>query len=104
MLTLSKKSCTVKEFRTKMREKYTYYGPNTMGFDYQFALPTATKHVRSKKPLKKVKTEYWLLPLSTLVGNVGGTLGMFVGFSFIGVSERFLSLGQSLWIKLRTAI
>ena len=61
-----------------------------MGFDYRFALPTATKHVRSKKPFNKVKTEYWLLPLSTLVGNVGGTLGMVVGFSFIGISETLM--------------
>ena len=72
-----------------------------MGFDYRFALPAATRDVRSKKPFKKVKREYWLMPLSTLVGNVGGTLGMFVGFSFIGTSERLISLGQNLWIKFR---
>ena len=27
-----------------------------------------------------------------LVGNVGGTLGMFIGFSFVGTSEWFMDL------------
>ena len=43
--------------------------------------------MRSKKPFKIVKTQYLITSIMTLVGNVGGTLGLFIGFSFLNISE-----------------
>ena len=37
---------------------------------------------------KIVKKEYLVNTLISLVGNVGGTLGMFVGISMFGVTQR----------------
>ena len=32
----------------------------------------------------KVKEEKWLYPLETFIAEVGGSLGLFLGFSFLG--------------------
>ena len=37
----------------------------------------------------KVETEQLIYPLSTLVAEFGGTLGLFLGFSFISVWDNF---------------
>ena len=46
-----------------------------------------TKHftilMKFTLPVKMVWQEYYIMSGMTLVGIVGGTLGMFVGFSFI---------------------
>ena len=42
---------------------------------------------RSDKLLKRVMREYWIVSTLSLVGTVGGTLGMFVGFSLMGTFE-----------------
>ena len=46
----------------------------------------------SRKPFKIIKKEYLILNDMSLIGNVGGTLGMFVGFSFIGTFEWLLDI------------
>ena len=46
----------------------------------------------SKKPFKIIKKEYLIMNEMSLVGNVGGTLGMFVGFSFIGTIEWLMDI------------
>ena len=38
-------------------------------------------------PVKVIKTEYFIMTTMLMVGNVGGTLGMFLGFSFTVASE-----------------
>ena len=57
----------------------------------------STWELRALEPFKTVKTEYWIMPTLLFVGNVGGTLGMFVGFSFIGTSEWFLASANTFW-------
>ena len=58
-----------------------------MGFQYQFASPVGTKDQRSKELFKTVKQEYLVNSFLSLVGNIGGTMGMFIGFSIIGMFE-----------------
>ena len=69
-------------------------------FAYDFVPPESTNDVRSKQIFKKIKKEYLLTNEISLVGNVGGTLGMFVGFSFIGTSESILAIIQFIWKRL----
>ena len=33
----------------------------------------------------KVKEDKWLYPLETFIAEVGGSLGLFLGFSFLGI-------------------
>ena len=68
---------------------------------YKFALPKFNRGIRSRKPYKTVKKEYLINTLISLIGTVGGTMGMFVGFSFIGTSEWLSGNIKSIVAKLK---
>ena len=55
--------------------------------EYNFELPSITRDHRSEEPFKTVRTEYLIMTWMLLVGNVGRTWGMFVGFSLFGIFE-----------------
>ena len=44
----------------------------------------------------KVETEELIYPMSTLVAEFGGTLGLFLGFSFISVWDNFSTLKRCI--------
>ena len=85
-------SCQTKEYKTEIKpnQDQISHEPYTYSFAYKFELANAIRDGRSRKPFKTVESEYYLLPLMTLIGNVGGTLGMFVGFSIIAVFDFIL--------------
>ena len=87
------RSCNVKEYKTRVDTSFILKtGSTPLTIELIFDSPKQTKDVRSVHPFKFVKTEYWVMSGMTLVGNVGGTLGMFIGFSFIGVSQWIMDL------------
>ena len=60
----------------------------TIALGYKFGfLSKHTWQERSAHSFKTVRREYLLNNLISLIGTVGGTLGMFVGFSFIATSD-----------------
>ena len=61
--------------------------PQAFWIAFKFGTPHATWNLRSEKLFKKVKTEKQTYSIWSLVGNVGGTLGMFIGFSILGTTE-----------------
>ena len=75
-----KKSCNVKEYTVK--GYWHELQSHQFKFKCQFSLPTVSKELRSKKPVKTVKNQYLIVTAIALIGNVGGTLGLFVGYSF----------------------
>ena len=104
-----KKSCHVKEYFFK---KSSYNGginygasnkkPKQLIISLSFdVVSQCTRELRALEPYKTVKREYWIMPGLSFVGNVGGTLGMFVGFSFIGTSEWFFELLTTFWTWLQ---
>ena len=93
------KTCTMKKFETKLdlkgdilyrRDKFGETPYNGYRIMYHFDLPSSTTDIRSEQPFKTVMREYYTMSLMQLIGNVGGTLGMFIGFSFIGASDWLL--------------
>ena len=64
---------------------------SSLVFGYGFESPSPKNSHRSRVPLKVVKTEYEVFPFISLVGVIGGTLGMFVGISFMGIAELVMS-------------
>ena len=70
-------------------------------FEFKFALPWSSMNGRTDKPYKTVKTEQLIMSVMSLVGNVGGTLGMCVGFSFLGTSEWIMTVVIQLWRNFR---
>ena len=103
-----KKSCHVKEFsfkvdpRRKLPKGNTNKNDQELVIEVKFATPKSFWELRSLEPFKTVKTEYYIMSGLTFVGNIGGTLGMFVGFSFIGVAEWYLGLVAALMAEDKT--
>ena len=78
--------------KRKMVWNDTY--PLEKGFiiEYRFEQSDWKRDLRSDEPFKTVHRESLKMSSMSVVGNVGGTLGMFIGFSFIGTSRWFVDL------------
>ena len=84
-----KRSCIVREYKIGTDSVARINGPirpNVWVFGYKFDSPRS-HDMRSEKPFKKVNKEYLEMTLISLIGSVGGTLGMFVGFSLNGMLD-----------------
>ena len=84
-----RRSCIIKEYHDSKTESFdariNYL--KELELKFEMTLPTSVQNLRSEKPFKIVETEYWIVTELSLIGTVGGTLGMFIGFSVIGTSE-----------------
>ena len=91
---LCKKSCHVKEYKLNSAAQFGHnsLNQNAFSFTLTFALPSSTKNLRSDEPFKTIHIETKSLSEMTLVGNIGGHLGMFIGFSFIACSVWLMEL------------
>ena len=77
-----KKSCSILQYSGKVIDKsafeeggdYGYYG--TYGFNYQMI---------NFELMSTVHEEYLIYNTMGMIGSVGGTLGLFIGFSMTGV-------------------
>ena len=86
-----KRLCFVKEYKFALKEAPGLTEKsNDFVLNYKFASPPASRNLRSWMPVKTVKREYLVVTFKSLVGSIGGTLGMFVGFSFIGTAEKLI--------------
>ena len=83
------KSCHVKEFKFAEKTITTHRLEKEDAFvmEIRFDVPASTNSRRIQEPFKIVKNEYLRIDFISLVGVVGGTLGLFAGFSFLGVGE-----------------
>ena len=71
-----KKPCVITQYLETYEWNGNYYSPD----DYKFAF----YYILSKNETI-VYEEYLIHDLISMIGSVGGTLGMFIGFSFINV-------------------
>ena len=95
------KSCKVKiykNFITKYKNEDNHQ--NLFVLEFRFELPFFTWQSIMNKPFKTVKTEQLMISFLSLIGNIGGTLGMCVGFSLIGTSEWIMTGFEKLWAKI----
>ena len=91
-----KKSCSLKEFRVEKTLETTSSQGSRLTVLIQFGLPESTRGFISKTLFKTVKTEQHVISGLQLLGNVGGILGIFIGFSFQGIKEPILSISEKL--------
>ena len=87
------KSCVVQEFST---EDYIS-AEDTRDEEFYFSLymdsPNSLRQgLRMFEPFKTVHTEHYILDWMELIGTIGGTLGLMIGFSFMGCVS-FMSKG-----------
>ena len=90
-----KRSCRVKEFATELDTMDMTLNESRneqYALEMKFGAQDFTRDVRSLQVMKNVKTEYWTFSTIALVGSVGGTLGIFIGFSFSFIKTSQLLL------------
>ena len=87
-----KKTCNTEEYNLVLRQRDfgTKEGAQFI-VEYSFDPPRDTRDSRTTNPYKTIKKEHFTMSSMSLLGSVGGTLGMFVGFSFIGLSETLMN-------------
>ena len=97
---ICKQTCQVVECRTEL-ERTIKSSREPWSFEYHFVIPESSKDIRIMRPFKYVYKEYLIMSEISLIGNVGGTLGLFVGFSFLGTSEWLIEAFPRLlrWAK-----
>ena len=88
-----KKACNIIEYKLEKASNTDSLEitNDTVAVELKFDTPSSRRHSRLMLPYKTVHTEYLVTTWISLVGAVGGTLGMFVGFSIIGTSEWLMA-------------
>ena len=95
-----KRSCHVMEFKTRLdKKRQTIIYKDQISLGYHFELPLSTRNMRSKKPFKTVHREHLVMSMVSLLADVGGTLGIFVGLSLFGTSEWFMRVLEGFLAK-----
>ena len=69
----------------------------TILLDLEFDELDWSKGDRTKELQLDVYTEYYVWTEVSLIGNVGGQLGLFIGFSFLGSWGWLMSKAQMFW-------
>ena len=96
--TYCKRLCNVKEYKYRLGKRLGLDDKsNSLVFSYKFSSPSTGRNLRSWIPVKTVKKEYLVITFKSLVGTIGGTLGMFVGFSFFGTAEVLIECLLKFW-------
>ena len=67
-----------------------------------FRLPADTRDKWSDELSKQVFSEFYVMDGVTLMGIVGGTLGLFVGLSFMELSSRLVQAFTRTWQWMNT--
>ena len=98
------KSCHAKEFEAadmgRMYPPAGYDRKKLFAFGYKFPLPKSIVNLRHNEPVKTIKEELLIVDTMSLVGNIGGTLGLFVGFSFFGATQWLMESVSNFWMLL----
>ena len=78
-LTSCPNSCIQYEYLGKMKSLTSYYkNYKSTGLDYVYLSGYIEVH-----------KEYLVYELDDVIGSIGGTLGLFIGFSFLGIFKHF---------------
>ena len=80
------KPCSILQYSGIVKYKERLDVAHSVQFKYRFANPQSVK----------VHEEYLIYDMIGLIGSVGGTLGMFIGFSFTGVVTCFFNFLKKL--------
>ena len=63
---------------------------DNMKIDFRFKVPRSTR-AWTHSIHKTIMTEYYIIDDITFIGLIGGTLGLFVGVSFMEVSTQIVN-------------
>ena len=52
-------------------------------------------------PVKTLGKEVLVYDTNDMIGSIGGSLGLYLGFSFYGITSTFIDKMRDLWIKIK---
>ena len=95
----------IQEYSVKELRKFSWSQGKWIGFELAIIAPDAPDQgLRLNKPFKKVFSETPVIDQSQLVGTIGGTLGMMIGFSFLTCIEWATKILTFVSLKMRKII
>ena len=100
------KSCVAKEFHIdKVHKDGPYVGPDGQdssgfGLNIKFSISESTNNMWTDRFTKTVTQEYYIKTGIEVIGTVGGTLGLFVGLSFLDSGSFLVMIIQNGLSKL----
>ena len=82
----SKQFCSVQDYTVEESDVEIHETEDRISFYIRYGEPKYSRGHRGRgnRPAMVVHTENLIIDGFTLLGNVGGQMGMFIGFSFIG--------------------
>ena len=103
------KTCIVREYTAKnfkapqdlSAEGLLGPNSNTFLFEAKMHPPSSTHGNKVSMAYKTVFTEYYILNGMELIGTVGGTLGLMIGFSFMGSIISITDWIITLYCKIK---
>ena len=104
------KTCRVKEFKIKQTPLGNHAEASVGNFVLWITYERSAEEISNsrewltKTPFKTIKKEQYVISDMSLIGNIGGTLGMFVGFSFLAKTEWVLTKLEGLLRRFRNRI
>ena len=76
--------------------------PNPSSFSYQRLQRSSLIHINFEESEVRTVTKDAKITLPDMVGNIGGTLGVFIGVSFLGLLDTFIEWMQYLQEKIKS--
>ena len=95
------KSCVVQQYKAEEVNLKVQGQENKFQFSLALGEPLHSLGYRSSKPTKIIYTENLVVDEFTLLGNIGGQMGMLVGFSFSGFASWLLGSLVKLWVLVK---
>ena len=87
------KTCSMIEYHESRQNRYNT-SQFVYSFEYTIESPKSSEGERKQVPYKVVRQEYLIIDSLSFIANIGGLLGLTLGFSFIAAVE---------WLSIRLA-
>ena len=102
------KPCVTMEYFVHNMEDAGRTSSETVFFmEYEISMAKSTNNIWTDKFVKTVGEEHYIMTDVGLIGTVGGTLGLFVGLSFLDMGTKVVTtirngLSKWVWKKRKT--
>ena len=88
------KACTTFQYTGEMNSQYTGFTNNSreVYIGYWFNYDDEVE----------VFEEYLIYEITSVIGSIGGTLGLFIGFSFFDISTKLINIFKNHFLKFNS--
>ena len=81
--------------------KINSYKGSDIEYSFHNSTPDEASFWFEAGPVKTVGKELLVYDTNDMIGSIGGSLGLFLGFSFFGIFSLFIDKLLGFWIKIK---